>query len=194
MSMSNRGRVPWSNKLRRLHADVPHKAEWMAPESVVNRVRADYRATLDWLHDSVLRGVAYQWRSAPQHLSGAYLKRYRATLKHQRQAGQPACAGVLRADHRLEVRRFSEDGECCLVIDYQTQRRMATYDSETQARLHTQDMGDCVLVYQMVYDAGSQRWKLDKFVQQLPSGWGKPGIASYIELLADLPAAVGRDH
>ena len=194
MSTHNGDRVPWADQLKKLHAGVPHKAEWMAPDEVVNQVRGDYRRALDWQHDSVLTSIAHQWREAAQYFSGQYLKQYRATLYHQRHAKMPVTVGVLRADHRIEVRRFSEHGERCLVVDYQTQRRMATYDYETRARLHTQDMGNSAIVCQMLYDNEWRRWKLDKTIQRLPSGWMDSAVIRHIEVLADLPSAPGRDH
>lgn len=194
MTRRDGDQVPWSDQLRRVRAGRPRLAEWMAPEAVVNQVRADYRAAVDWQHDSMLQSLSYQWMEAPQYLSGIYLKRYRAILHHQRRVHPPVTVGVLRADHRIEVRRFSARGDRCLVIDYQTQRRMATYDYEARARLHTQDRGDCAVVYQMVYDSESQRWKIDQYIQQLPPGWGNPAAARHIEIVADLPTASGRDH
>lgn len=194
MTMRDGNQIPWSDQLRRVHAGVPRLAEWMAPDEVVNQVRADYRTSVGWQHDNVLQSLSHQWLEAPQYLSGIYLKRYRAILHIQRQARPPATVGVLRADHRIEVRRFSAQGDRCLVIDYQTQRRMATYDYEARARLHTQDMGDCAVVYQMLYDSDSQRWKIDKFIQQLPPGWGNPAAVRHIEVMTDLPTASGRDH
>ena len=86
-------------------------------------------------------------------------------------AGAPMFVGVLRSDHRLEVRRFSEDGERCLLVDHQTQRRMATYHTRTGQRAVTQDLGDATVVYSMIYDPSDVRWKIDAFVQELPAGW-----------------------
>ena len=97
MSMRNEDRVPWSDQLRQIHAGVSHKAEWMAPDSVVNQVRADYLRALGWQHDSLLKSLSHQWREAPQYLSGLYLKRHRAVLHHQRQSQNPLGVGVLRA-------------------------------------------------------------------------------------------------
>ena len=194
MSMRNGDRVPWADQLRRIHDGVSRNAEWMAPDSVVNQVRSDYQRVLDWQHENLLKSFSHQWRTAPHYMSGIQLKRYRAILHHLRQARKPMVEGVLRADHRIEVRCFSEYGERCLVIDYQAHRRMATYDYETRARLHTQDMGDCAIVCQMVYANDSQHWKIDRYIQQLPSGWGNPEAGRYLKLLPDLLTASGRDY
>jgi hypothetical protein len=193
MSMRSGDRVPWASQLRRIHAGMPPKTEWMAPARVVNQVRGHYQQALDWQHDSALKPFALQWREASDYLSGMYLRRYRAVLHHQRQTVKLLSMGVLRADHRIEVRRFSEYGDSCLIIDYQTQRRMATYDYETRTRLHTQDMGDCTIVCQMIYDRDSEHWKIDRYIQQLPSGWGNPQV-DHLQGLGDFPMASGRDH
>ena len=194
MSLDNRGRVPWSDQLHRIHAGVPHKAEWMAPQAVLRRVRSDYLAASDWMQESVLRGWSYQWSKAAHYLADGYLKQYRKVLQHRHHAAGTLCVGVLRADHRVTVRHFSEDGKRCFVIDHQMQRRMATYDYTSQTRLHTQDMGDCAVVFQMTFDEQEQQWKIAAFVQQLPQGWDSPKLMPHIEVLAKLPRAAGRDN
>ncbi|MBZ0298220.1 MAG: hypothetical protein K8J31_00680 [Anaerolineae bacterium] len=158
------------------------------------QIRSDYLGALDWLHDSALKNWTHQWTYAPLYLSGVYLKRHQHILQQRRKSRAPRCVGVLRADHLVEVGCFSDDGDRCLVIDSQTQRRMATYELATRARLHTQDFGSCTLVYQMVYDARSQRWKIDAFIQQLPVGWGNPKVNPRIKVLNDLPTPAGRDN
>ncbi len=194
MSMYGKSRVPWAAQLRRLHAGVSEKAEWMAPDTVIQQVRSDYLLALDWLHDSALKNWTHRWTYAPLYLSGAYLKAHQLNLQQQRQITGFRGEGVLRADHNVDIRYFSEDGERCLVVDSQTQRRMATYDPVTRARLHTQDLGDCAVVYRMNYDTRSQRWKIESFVQQLPSGWGNPKIARKIKVLGELTDLAGRDN
>jgi hypothetical protein len=192
MFVGSARQVPWGKRLRRVHAGVAGKAEWMAPENVVEAVSRDYLAAMRWLQESVLGHWTHQWSTAPSFLSGAYLRRYQAILMDYRARGAPRCVGVLRADHHIDVRHFSEDGQQCLVIDHQAGRRMATYDSRTLERLHTQDLGDSTVVYQMRYDTEEQRWKIDNFVQELPLGWGSR--TRHIRLLSTLPAAVGRDN
>ncbi|MFN8561098.1 MAG: hypothetical protein U0703_05615 [Anaerolineae bacterium] len=107
----------------------------MAPDDVAQQVRAHYLDAIHWLNDSMLMSWAQQWAGAPKHLNGSYLKRYRNLLLTQRESAP--LTGVLRADHSIEVREFSETGGFCLVIDQQTGRRMATYNRRSHARLHT---------------------------------------------------------
>ena len=194
VAISGQGRVAWANKLRRLHAGSAYKGEWMAPDTIVNQVTADYLAAIHWLHNSTLSERSRQWAMAPAYLDGAFLKRYQRVLLHYQSAGIPPALGVLRADHQVMVRHFSEDGERCLVIDNQTERRMATYDTQTRERLHTQDLGDVSLVYQMAYDAGSDRWKIESYLQELPAGWKNLQVSQRIRVLSSLPASAGRDN
>jgi len=193
MAMHSRGQVPWLTKMRRVRAGVARKAEWMAPDDVVDKVRADYLTAMRWLGDNVLSSWQQQWMLAPYYMSGLYLKRFQTLVTQYRSGRMPRAIGVLRADHQVAIRSFSEDGEHCLVVDRQTLRRMATYDSRTHARIMTQDLGDGAVVYQMRYDAADGRWKLDEFVQELPAGWGTHGAGARIRELAALPTLIGRD-
>ncbi len=177
---------PWSGRMRRAH-----KAEWMAPDDVVQQVREHYLEAINWLNDSMLLTWTQQWSVAPAYLSGSYLRRYRNLMLSQRDNRGVFVSGVLRADHVVEVRQFSENGGFCLVIDWQEQRRMATYNRKTHERLHTQDLGDGTVVYAMLYDAREERWKIGGFIQELPTGWRS---RSKIQELSTLPSEIGRDY
>jgi TPR repeat protein len=143
--------------------------EWMAPEDVLRAVRRDYLEAVEWLHQAERDG-----RQPQRFLTGAML--VGAAQRLWTRANTPLFIGALRADHRLVVRRFSEGGESCIIIDHQTQRRMATYHSRTDQRAATQDLGDAAVVYQMNYDQSDGRWKLAAFVQELPRGWERHSI------------------
>jgi hypothetical protein len=194
MVMNGRNGVPWSGRMRRVPAGVARTSEWMAPDEVVEQVRADYLTALRWMHDHMLSASHYQLANAPTYLNGAYLKRYQAIVTQNRAIGAPRGVGILRADHQVFVRQFSEDGEHCLVIDQQEQRRMATYDPRSHERVHTQDLGDGAVVYSMHYDLIDRRWKIDEFVQELPPGWGGHIPSRRIRELATLPTSIGRDN
>jgi hypothetical protein len=114
---------------------------------------------------------------------------YQQQLRH----GSSRFVGVMRADHAVQVRYFSERGDRCLVLDCQTQRRMATYDRRTHERMHTQDLGEGTLVYQMVYDDTLKRWKITAFIQELPPGCCGHKLPRGIKLAASLPPVIGRD-
>ena len=192
MSVNNAGHLPWRRKMRQLK--VAEKTEWMAPDEVVEQVRAHYLEATTWLTETALLSWAQQWAQAPVRLSGSYLKRQRNLILTFRAQTRLQPVGVLRADHLVEVRQFSEAGSFCLVIDMQTQRRMATYNYKTRARLHTQDMGDGVVVYAMRYDAKAERWKIDNFVQELPSGWRYSPLIQEFTTLPNALKSIGRDY
>jgi hypothetical protein len=193
MAMHSRGQVPWGDKMRRIHAGVARKAEWMAPDDVVDCVREDYLSAVRWLGDNMLTSWPHQWAGSLNYLSGPYLKRFRMGTPPL-SGGHPRAVGVLRADHQVTVRCFSEDGECCLVIDRQSQRRMATYDARTRERIMTQDLGDGAVVYQMRYDVETGRWKIHDFIQELPLGWGAQRRQGRIREMTALPSTLGRDN
>jgi hypothetical protein len=192
MSVNNAGQIPWRSQMRQLRA--AQVTEWMAPDEVVELVRAHYLDAVTWLMDTSLASWAQQWAQAPTRLSGASLKRQRRLILNERSGKGLQFVGVVRADHVVEVRQFSETGSFCLVIDYQSQRRIATYNRKTRERLHTQDLGDGILVYAMRYDAIDQRWKIDSFVQELPPGWRGNPLLQEFTILPGTLRTVGRDY
>lgn len=192
MSVNNAGQIPWRSQMRQLRA--AQVTEWMAPDEVVELVRAHYMDAVTWLMDTSLASWAQQWAQAPTRLSGASLKRQRRLILNERSGKGLQFVGVVRADHVVEVRQFSETGSFCLVIDYQSQRRMATYNRKTRERLHTQDLGDGIVVYAMRYDAIDQRWKIDSFIQELPPGWRGNPLLQEFTILPGTLSTVGRDY
>lgn len=194
MSYNNSSQVPWISKMRRLHAGSHRKGEWMAPDEVVKQVVDHYLASFRWMDESLFMPLTHRWASAPLYLAGTALQRHRQILSSFRHSGLPRCVGVLRCDQQIEVRSFSEDGECCVVVDHQTQRRMTTYDTHTQARIFTQDLGEGTVVYKLKYDLRDRRWKIESLVQELPLGWDKPGTRRQIQEFSSYPMLIGRDH
>lgn len=192
MSVNNAGQIPWRSQMRQLRA--AQVTEWMAPDEVVELVRAHFLDAVTWLMDTSLASWAQQWAQAPTRLSGASLKRQRRLILNERSGKGLQFVGVVRADHMVEVRQFSETGSFCLVIDYQSQRRIATYNRKTRERLHTQDLGDGIVVYAMRYDAIDQRWKIDSFVQELPPGWRANPLLQEFTILPGTLRTVGRDY
>lgn len=194
VSLRGRKAIPWSQKLKRLHPGSAQKAEWMAPNDVVRQVSADYLDGMAWLRESVLLRPVQQMADSPLHLTGNYLERYQSLVQHSTIAKAPRLMGVLYAEHMVEVRQFSEDGLRCLVIDLQRSRRMMTYDCERREVLHVQDLDEGAVVHQMVYDDRSLRWKIERFIQELPSGWGQNAFPDCVRLASHLPTSIGRDH
>lgn len=194
MTINGRGQVPWSKNMRRVHAGVARRAEWMATDEVVQQVKADYLEAVRWMHDHMLTDIRHSYQAASMYMLGSYLQQFRARIAADITQRHVRFVGVLRADHHIIVRHFTENGESCLIIDQQTQRRMATYRASTHERLMTQDMGECALVYRMTYDLEAGRWKIADFVQELPVGWNKRRTAPRIREMSILPGIIGRDH
>ncbi len=186
--------VPWLRQMYRARRGSNRRGDWMAPEEIVQRVRQDYLTTMAWLQERALEDWERQWAEAPGYLDGAYLRRHQRLLVRYRLSPAPRLVGVLRADHEVTVYEFSDDGERCLVVDHQRQRRMATYDYDTRTRITTQDLGDCAVVYQMVFDLKQRRWKIEAYIQELPSGWDPRSTSKRIKILPMLPTTVGRDN
>jgi len=193
-SLLGRGQVSWAARMIRLHPGSRKKAEWMAPEIVVQSVHRDYLDAMRWLPDSSLLDYVQQWNQAPSYLTGESLRRHQEILRHYL-AGKPSqFVGILRCLHHVQVRRFSPDGERCIVLDHQTSRRMATYDNHNDIRVGTQDMGDATLVYEMQFDRSDGRWKINRYIQTMPAGWITENASKKVELWQKLPASTGRDN
>jgi hypothetical protein len=192
--LRQRTRMTWPVALRRLHAGVNDKAEWMASDDVVQRVEADYLAAQRWMSEALLAGYVRFVNEAPAYFVGSYLKREQHNADVQMRGPGPRLIGILRAHHHIHVRHFSDDGLSCYVVDQQTERRMATYDYWELRRLHTQDLGEGAYVYRMVYDRTADRWKIEELIQQLPMGWCAQAVSNpAIRLEQSLPIASGRD-
>ncbi|MEM6530747.1 MAG: hypothetical protein AAF653_20790 [Chloroflexota bacterium] len=71
---------------------------------------------------------------------------------------------------------------------------MASYDSRTHHRLLTQHMGAETVVYSMTYDIEDKRWKVETYIQSLPTGWQNPVAVRRIKVQSTLsPSTAGRD-
>lgn len=183
--------IPWTNRLRRVHAGVSRKAEWVAPDDVVFEVTSDYLQAVEWLAQAA---VGEDTHRAPHYLSGRFLTRFQTIVNHQSRSNNVRFIGIVTARHHVQVRQFSEDGTRCLVVDCQTEQRVESYHKYDYTWSLAQDLGDGAFVYQMVYDLKANRWKIESFVQELPAGWGHRADAGRIQLLSDLPTTVGRDN
>ncbi|MDX2160142.1 MAG: hypothetical protein SF162_02345 [bacterium] len=185
MTFDNTGSLPWMDRMRRV------ESEWLAPDDVVSQVCAHYVETTEWMNNAMLSRSARLWALSPHYLSGIYLQRcHDLLLEHKR---SPRAIGILRSDHRVEARFFAPNGGYCHLIDYQTGRRMATYDPTTMERITTQDMGASAIVYFMRYDLRDHRWKINAFVQELPITWQ----SLYLPIQRPFSGSahhIGRDH
>lgn len=178
--------ISWVNQLLRLPTQADRTVDNSMPSAKDN-----YLAAMNWLSDSILLDWTLQWTLAPSYLSGLFLRRYLEVLKQYYMGQTPRYLGVLRCAHQIEIKELSNGR--CLVVDSQTSRRMATYEYWTQQRQGTQDLGDGVLVYEMKYDKHAQRWKIHRFVQELPIGWQAGDAFHHKHLTFKLRNTLGRD-
>ncbi len=185
--------LPWASKLRRMNAGSPTQAEWLAPDTVLEQVREDYKRATRWLQDVALQGYDVQLADADSYLTGTMLADHTERINRYRTNPKPLC-GVLRADHVVGVRHFSADGERCVVVDVQVERRMATYHRATGERVGTQHMADATLVYQMQYDREAACWKIAAFIQVLPAAWQHGRTTGRVRLQPELNTTAGRDY
>jgi hypothetical protein len=194
--MARRHRSTWPGPLHRLHAGVQDKAEWMASEEVVSTVEAHYLAAQHWASDVLLSGNTRFLSEASYYYTGNYLKRQHKIASQYMQTVKSGVRfmGVLRAEHTLRVRHFSDDGLRCLIVDYQTDRHMLTYEYWRLKHTHNQSLTPAAYVFRMVYDRAAHRWKIEDLVQRLPRGWEEKIMYDTALRLDDtLPIAAGRD-
>ncbi|MEP6986665.1 MAG: hypothetical protein ABI970_13750 [Chloroflexota bacterium] len=182
--------IPWTNRLRRIHAGVSRKAEWVAPDDVVHEVCNDYLHAVEWLAGAA---VGEQTNRAPHYLAGRFLTRFQTIINYQNAPHRTYFIGVMTARHHLQVRQFSEDGCRCLVVDCQTERHMESLHLGDCEWSLAQDLGDGALVFQMCYDTNARRWKIESFIQELPAGWGNHADVGRVRLFSHLPTTIGRD-
>ena len=194
--IARRSRGRWPSDLRRLHPGVALKAAWMAPDVVIHAVEGDYVHAQRWIAETMLAGYAKFSDEAPRYFTGTYIKREQklaaAHLKSNPRGQR--YIGVLRCDHKIRIRHFSDDGLECYLLDRQTHRVVVTYDYPCLRPLGTQALDQGAYVYHMIFDRKERHWKIEDFVQQLPLGWEEQVISSdSIRLDESLPAAAGRD-
>jgi hypothetical protein len=191
--IARRRRAAWPGNLRRLHAGVSRRAEWMAPDEIVRGVEADYLAGQRWMAETLLLGYSKFVKEASQYFAGAYLKWQQKAVNMQLQAAHCRYIGVLQAEHELSVRHFSDDGLSCFLLDCQTERKMVTYEYWQLRAVNSQNLARGTYVYRMVYDRAARRWKVEDLVQQLPLGWDCHTANIAIRLEESLPSVLGRD-
>jgi hypothetical protein len=182
--------VPWSHDLARVKPGAGRQAEWIAPAGVMRAVRRDYLAAHAWLNEC---GGDWGWlaRELDRYAAGPYLKRQRAALDLLAATRGPRLAETLDAEHQVVVRHFTVDGLRCLLFDRETRRSLTTRGYWSGRAVARQALPDAVFVWQMVYDRGSDRWKIERLVQRLPA---EPPAGVSLTLAAELPAPAGRDY
>jgi hypothetical protein len=176
--------VPWKDTMRRVTRTTPggnRVIEWMPAEHVVAQAREHFLEVVEWGEQLPLIAATLQRASAPQFLTGPVLRRLYDVLARRHADQCTWLVEVLRAQHEPDVRFFTPHGERCLVIDRQTHRRMAVYDMGRDRRVFTQDMGEGTIVYRMLFDMADRRWKVEGYVQELPTGWGDGAMGHLLQ-------------
>lgn len=187
--------VPWADQLTRLNAGAGDKAEWMAPPQVIEDVVWNFREAQEWLETCAANWGRFA-EGYERYLAGSYLKLQRrvlASLVNQK----PRIALVQSAAHQYSVRHFTSDGLHCLLIDQQTARVLTTSSYWSGQMLHQQRLEDRAYVYQLVYELTEKRWKIERFIQELPLGTPleiAPKKRSRVKVATELPTRVQRDN
>jgi hypothetical protein len=187
--------VPWANQLTRLNAGAGDKAEWMAPPHVVEEVIWNFRESQEWLETCAANWGRFAG-GYERYLSGPYLKQQRralASLVNQK----PRIALEQSANHLYSVRHFTSDGLHCLLIDQQTARVLTTLSYWSGRVLHQQHLDDRAYVYQLGYEMNEKRWKIEKFIQELPLGTPLDvalAKRTRVQVASELPSPVRRDN
>ncbi|MDZ4671260.1 MAG: hypothetical protein SH821_10350 [Phototrophicales bacterium] len=150
-----------------------------APKPSTHHVQADYLRAIAWMGKNHFLSHSTRLTEAPSYLYGVFLTHYLTSQN----TPTPPFIGVLRCIHTLSIQLIANDPLRCLVIDNQITRRMVTYSTTTYRRVATQDLGNSAIVYEMCYDTVSNRWKLNRFIQELPHGWNGIKSAYPIELV-----------
>jgi hypothetical protein len=188
------GKVSWAEKMRRLNHGAMDQEEWMAPDDVITKVKDDFIEAMDWLSETQSMTMLDRWSKSANYFSGEYLKNYKALNQMHLFKVPFKHLSILRCVHSPTVRHFSQDGETCFIIDHQTETRMALYDANTGERINTQHLDEACVVYQMIYNKFSKRWRVNRYIQQLPVGWASRSKSDVIQLhLSPLPPK-GRDN
>jgi hypothetical protein len=132
---------------------------------VTGRVLADYLEAQHWLN-RVPRNPVERIPQVARYLCGAELARFHEIARVY--APDERYFESLSCEHAVVIHRFMDAGSRCVLIDHQSARRMTVYDRQSGSIRQTQVLEDCVLVYQMAYDHGLRRWKIERFFQQFP--------------------------
>lgn len=187
--------VPWIDHMRRVKIRGAKHGEWLAPEEIMSQVVENYREYLHFSQQTLVRGWSLYVRDMERYLAGDFLSQQRTHLEARLRKNTLRLIDILRCDHEVRIRNFSDDGLNCLLIDYQTERRLATYHYWSKRRIHTQHLDDAICVYLMTYDREDERWKIKDFIQELPSIYYLNALKGPIDNLdLSLLGILGRDQ
>lgn len=185
--------VTWLDDMRRVKIGGG-RTEWLAPEVVMHTVIQHYQEYIEFAQENLLKGWVGYAKALPTYMTHNMLTVQLGILDARLLEDNLRLIDILRTSHRVHVRNFGDDGLTCLLLDYQTERRLATYHYWTRRRIHTQHLNDAILVYEMQFDSDDQRWKLANFIQELPPHYYQQTIEGALDTLENnLPPFLGRD-
>jgi hypothetical protein len=194
LMFSDQKEVSWADKLQRLSSGTAY-AEWTAPEYVLQQVRNDYLMAIRWQRDSVFQPLEVQVHSAESYFTGEHLEGYQQILGYHRRKNPSPFIEILHAQHMVQVRHFTNKGETCLLVDRQTERTMITHNLHQDVAPLQQALPDAMVVYQMKYERGQRRWKIERYVQEIPGAlWPRSGKSQKVKVETALPHFSGRDN
>ena len=186
--------VPWLNQMRRVKQKGAFHAEWIAPEEIMDTVVQHYMEYIEFAQETLLSGWTRYYHDMTNYLSGEYLRLQKQNLDARLRKDDLRIIDILRADHEVRVRDFSDDGLRCLLLDYQQERRLATYHYWSKRRIHTQHLDDVICIYRMRFDQINRRWKIADYIQELPAHYYIQALQGPIDTLDNaLPPILGRD-
>lgn len=187
--------VPWLDEMQRTRPKGAGYAEWLATEDIMQDVMQHYMEYIEFAQETLLTGWVRYYHGIRQYLAGDYLQLQLRNLEARLRVDNVRLIDILRANHDLRIRDFGDDGLTCLLLDYQTERRLATYHYWNKRRVHTQQLDDCICVYRMRYDRLNRRWKITEYIQELPAHHYPEALEGPIDTLDNaLPPTLGRDQ
>lgn len=185
--------VPWVDRMERVNLGN-NVREWLAPVEVCQQVMADYQQAITFTRKALRQGWIPYGRVLDEYATGNYLREQRQRLEKRLRRDRLRLIDILDAQHELRVRHFSDDGLACILLDYQTARRLRIYEYWTRRLIQTLTLDDTIYVYQMVYDHESRRWKIAEFIQELPARIALMALHHPLSELLPHISAAGRDH
>ncbi len=186
--------VPWLNHMRRVKQKGAFHPEWIAPEDIMQTVVEHYMQYIEFAQETLMSGWTKYYHGLSNYLSGDYLRLQTDNIDARLRKDDLRLIDILRANHEVRVRDFGNDGLSCLLLDFQTERRLATYHYWSKRRIHTQHLDDVICVYRMHFDQLNQRWKIADYIQELPSHYYIQALQGPIDTLDNaLPPILGRD-
>src|SRR5690606_3209856 len=125
-------------------------------EDIMQTVVEHYMQYIEFAQETLMSGWTKYYHDLSNYLSGDYLRLQADNIDARLRKDDLRLIDILRANHEVRVRDFGNDGLSCLLLDFQTERRLATYHYWSKRRIHTQHLDDVICVYRMRFDQLNQ--------------------------------------